>query len=113
MPKIKRLTTYMGNLLNPLGKHMQKVDFIVSPYDPKGNKIAEYFINNFKNGDPKLKLPNYKCTVNTDYKSANTYVVIKYKNNWVNKIVFQGWNLEDLLIEMKNYNKIVDCKLIR
>ena len=112
MPKIKRLTTYMGSLLNPLGKHMQKVEFIVSPFDPKGNRIAEYFINNLKKGDIKLKLPNYKCTITTDNTSAQSYMIIKYKNNWVNKIVFQGWNLGDLLHEMKSYHKHVDCKLI-
>ncbi len=112
MPKLKRLTTYMGNLLNPLGKHIQKVDFIVSPYDESGNKVAEYFITNFKYGDPKLKLPDYSCTVKTDYNSANTYAIIKYKNDWTNKIVFTDWKLPTLLEEFKLYHKLVDCNII-
>lgn len=35
MPKLKRLTTYMGHLLDPFYKHMQKVELVISPYDKK------------------------------------------------------------------------------
>lgn len=47
MPKLKRLTTYTGSLIDPLYKHMKKVELFISPFDERGNKVATHFIDMF------------------------------------------------------------------
>lgn len=59
MPKLKRLTTYMGHLLEPFYRHMQKVELVVSPYDSKSKGICKYFNTVLGNVRPIMRPPNY------------------------------------------------------
>jgi hypothetical protein len=62
MPKLKRLTTQVGNMLDPIYKHMKKIELVVSPFDQRGNKIANHFHPIFLNVPEKLKPAEYSYT---------------------------------------------------
>ena len=78
MPKLKRLTTYTGSTLNPLYKHIKEANFYISPFDPQGNRTANFLITNFKYGDSRLKLPDFKLKVENNHKSSRTYMDVVY-----------------------------------
>lgn len=72
MPKTKRLTTLLGSTLNPICRFMTKATLIVSPFDPKGNKVARCLYTHLSGGDSRLKLPEFKLEVKMDEESQNT-----------------------------------------
>lgn len=49
----------MGNMLDPIYRHMKKIELVVSPIDQRGNKVASHFHPIFKNVPEKLKPLDY------------------------------------------------------
>ena len=78
MPKTKRLTTYLGATLNPIYRFMTECELVVSPYDPKGNKLAKFLYTHMAYGDKRLKLPEFKLNVNFNEKIKNSELKVKY-----------------------------------
>ena len=78
MPKTKRLTTFMGSTLNPICRFIKNCKIVVSPWDPKGNKLAKCLYTHLANGDPRLKLPEFKLGVEFNEKIKNTEFVVTY-----------------------------------
>ena len=72
MPKLKRLTTYMGATLAPIYQHMQIAHFRISPYDKAGNKMAKMLYKNFLHGDKRLKIETFNITLEVDHQSRDT-----------------------------------------
>lgn len=93
MPKLKRLTTQMGNLLDPVYKHMKKVELVVSPFDGRGNKIAKFYHPLFSNVPEKLRPEEFSYQFKEDHNSKNTYLKIQYVNEWEYKYVLSNHNL--------------------
>ena len=79
MPKTKRLTTYYGATLNPAYRFIRTAKLRLSPFDANGNKVARCLYVHFSGGDARLKLPDFKMTVEVDHTIKNSCLEAEYR----------------------------------
>lgn len=111
MPKVKRLTTYYGTLIDPFYKFIIKADFHISPYDADGNKCAKHLYKLLSEADKKLIQPNLAINLNVKEDSENSYTELEFKNNWKTKIVLTNKTFNDVEEFLHFFNRKVDNDL--
>lgn len=108
MAKQKRLVTLTGHLLKPYYRYVSAAEIYLSPIDIKGNELGERLHHVFSHWRQELRQPGLIVKKEVDLKSMNSYMKIKYINNWCNTYAFKDFNQQILLDHMDAFAHIVD-----